>query len=160
MSERERLLDLGARVRPLMDRLLVKRFEFEHKLGLFVAGVTLDKGLVIAAGPGRRQRRKVRFDKAAGHLSTQGALFFEDGEELAKPRHPMRLKVGDIVEFSPRGQVPWVFENEELVWVWAKSCYGTTNDSKAEALLWQQSAGYDRKGNFLSGAENWQTDRL
>lgn len=148
------LLALGTKVHPLRDRLLVKKLEYQHPL-LYVAGVDLTKGLVIAAGPGRRQRRKVRFDKAMGHLSTAGALYFEDGDETGK-MHPMRVKVGDYVEFSPRGSIEWDFEGELLLWVWEKSCYGTTNDSQSEAMLWQQPAGYDRHGNFLSGSENWQ----
>ena len=29
------------------------------------------------------------------------------------------------------------------------------DESLNECLMWQQSAGYDRKGNFMSGAEDW-----
>ena len=141
-------------VRPLSDRLLIKRLEYKHET-LEVVGGTLQKGIVIAAGPGRRERRKVRFDKKMGGMSTDGALYFEDGEETGRT-YPMPVKVGDVVEFSPRGQIEWEFEGETYVWVWVKACYGTTDDSQSEALLWQQSAGFDRKGNFLSGAEQWQ----
>jgi co-chaperonin GroES (HSP10) len=136
-------------VRPLRDRLLIKRFEYQHPV-LWTTGISLQKGLVVATGPGRRQRRKVRFDLMQGHLNTERSLYFEDGDETGKTR-PMRVKVGDIVEFSPRNQIEWDFEGEELVWVWEQACYGTTNDSKHEALLWQQSAGYDRHGNWLGG---------
>lgn len=150
----KKLAAIASQVRPLRDRLLVSRIEYKHPT-LYVAGVTLQKGVVVAAGPGRRIRRKVRFDKAAGHMSSQGAIFFEDGEETGKVR-PMRVKVGDIVEFSFRGQVEWDFNGIPLIWIGEQSCYYTTNDSQSEALLWQESAGYDRHGNFLSGAEEWQ----
>lgn len=141
------LMAISKRVRPLRDRVLIQRITYQHPT-LAIVGVTLQKGIVVAVGYGRRIRRKVRFDKAEGHLSTQGSLYFEDGEETGKLR-PMRVKVGDTVEFSPRNQIEWNFEGEDLVWIWEQSIYGTTNDSQSEALLWQQSAGYDRHGNWL-----------
>lgn len=141
---------LAARnVKPLRDRVLVKRFEFEHPQ-LIVVGVQLQKGLVVATGPGRRIRRLVRFDKDIGHMNTARSLYFEDGDETGKVR-PMRVHVGDIVEFSPRNQIEWEYGGETYVWVWEQAIYGTTNDSRHEALLWQQSAGHDRHGNFMPG---------
>ena len=136
-------------VRPLRDRLLVKKFEYQHPV-LWTTGIELQKGVVVAAGPGRRIRRKVRFDKDIGHMSTSRSLYFEDGDETGKTR-PIGFKVGDVVEFSPRNVVEWDFEGEELLWVWEQGCYGTSTDSKSSALLWQQSAGYDRHGNWLGG---------
>jgi hypothetical protein len=65
----------------------------------------------------------------------------------------MPVKAGEVVEFSPRNQIEWEYEGQKLVWIKAGAIYGTTNDSKAEALLWQQSAGTDRHGNFLGGNE-------
>jgi co-chaperonin GroES (HSP10) len=140
-------------VKPLRDRLLVKRFEYKNPY-IAVVGVELQKGVVIATGYGRRVRRKVRFDNKMGGLSSAGAMYFEDGEETGKVL-PMKVKVGDVVEFSPRNQIEWEFEGERLVWVWQNACYGTTNDSQSEALLWQQSAGHDRRGNFMSGADEY-----
>ena len=136
-------------IRPLTDRVLVKRLVYEHPT-LYVAGITLQKGVVMAVGPGKRQRRKVRFDKAIG--SVTGSIYFEDGNETGKV-YPMPIKVGDIVEFSPRNQIEWTYNGEDYVWIRAGACYGTTNDSPSEAMLWQQSAGHDRNGNFMSGAE-------
>jgi co-chaperonin GroES (HSP10) len=135
------------RVKPLGDRVLVKRMDYVHPT-LAVVGVTLQKGLVVAVGPGRRRKRKVRFDNQMGHMNTSSSLYFEDGDETGEIR-PMRVKVGDYVEFSPRNQIEWEFEGEKYVWIKEQACYGTTNDSKAEALLWQQPAGYDRNGNYL-----------
>lgn len=146
--------------RVLRDRLLIKRFDYQHPV-LAVVGVTLEKGVVVAAGYGRRKRRMVRFDKAMGHMSSQGALYFEDGEETGVIV-PMEFKVGDVVEFSPRNQTPIpynVYWEDNLIMVKAGACYGIDpTESRSAALLWQQSAGYDRKGNFLSGAEDWMKD--
>jgi co-chaperonin GroES (HSP10) len=134
-----------------MDRVLVQRLEYENPL-LAVVGITLQKGIVIAVGPGKRQRKKVRFDLLEGHLSTSRSLFFEDGAETGRV-YPILIKVGDVVEFSPRNQIEWDFAGEKLVWIWQKAIYGTTNDSRHEALLWQESAGTDRSGNYLSGRD-------
>jgi co-chaperonin GroES (HSP10) len=147
-------------IRPLRDRIIVKRFEYENPL-IAVVGVKLEKGVVVAAGLGRPQRRKVRFDQKAGHMSTQRALYFEDGAYTGKTV-PMQVKVGDVVEFSPRNYTEVDFDKlgfpgaGKLLVVWEKACYGTTSDSKYEAMLWQQSAGYDKKGDFMGGAEEWQ----
>lgn len=159
----KKLASLARSIRPLTDRVLIQRFEYEHPT-LAVVGVKLEKGLVLAVGPGKPRRRLVRFDKAMGHLNTDGALYFEDGAYLNAPPHPMPVKPGDVVEFSPRGQTEWHpdtcgldYEGPPLVWIRAGSIYGIDpHESKAFALLWQQSAGYDRHGNFLSGAEEWQ----
>ena len=93
-------------------------------------------------------RRKTRFDGMPGRPPT----YFEDGAETGKIR-PMRVKVGDVVEFSPRNQFEFEFEGEKYAMIWEQSIYGTTNDSRSQALLWQQSAGYDKNGNFLPGTE-------
>ncbi len=142
------------KLRPLRDRVLIKRLEYKHPV-LAVVGVTLQKGVVIAVGPGRRERRKVRFEKMPG--MSAGAMYFEDGEETGRV-HPMKVKVGDVVEFSPRNQFEFDFEGERYSMIWQNAIYGTTNDSRHQAMLWQQSAGYDRNGNFMSGAENWQAN--
>lgn len=151
MTLNEKLTRVSQTVRPLRDRVLVQRLEYEHPV-LAVVGVTLQKGVVIATGYGRRVRKKIRFDLLEGHLSTSKALYFEDGEETGAIK-PMRVRPGDVVEFSPRNQIEWEHEGEKLVWIWEQSIYGTSNDSKSEALLWQQSAGHDRAGNFLSGVD-------
>jgi hypothetical protein len=43
-----------------------------------------------------------------------------------------------------------------LVFVWQAIIYSIDPDeSLEECLLWQQSAGYDKAGNYMSGAEDW-----
>lgn len=152
MTLNGKLTKVSQTVRPLQDYVLVQRLEYEHPI-LAVIGVTLQKGIVVAVGPGKRKRRRVRFDLLEGHMSTQRSLYFEDGPELSGKLHCMPVKAGEVVEFSPRNQIEWEYEGEKLVWIKAGAIYGTTNDSKAEALLWQQSAGTDRHGNFLGGNE-------
>jgi co-chaperonin GroES (HSP10) len=144
----EKLTKISQTVRPLLDRVLIQRLEYAHPI-LAVTGITLQKGLVVAVGPGKRKKKKVRFDLLEGHLSTNRALYFEDGNEIGGI-HPMPCKVGDVVEFSPRNQIEDEIFGEKLVWIRAGSIYGTTNDSRSEALLWQQSAGTDRDGSYLA----------
>ena len=151
MKLSKNLKKVSQTVRPLSDRVLVQRLEYAHPT-LAVTGIRLQKGVVLAVGPGKRQRKKVRFDLLEGHFSTSRSLFFEDGPETGRV-HPIHVRVGDVVEFSPRNQVEWEYEGEKLVWIWHKAIYGTTNDSQSEALLWQAPAGTDRHGNFLPGTE-------
>ena len=154
----ERLASLAEKIRPLRDNVCVKRFEYEHPT-LYVAGVRLNKGVVVAVGPGRRIRRKTRFDLMADGVNTTRSLWFEDGEETGQVR-PMRVKVGDVVEFShtvgSRTGKAFELDGEELLMMGEQSIIGKTNDSRAEALLWSQSAGFDRHGRFMSGTESWQ----
>jgi hypothetical protein len=145
--EYARAFEIGSRLRVLRDRVIVKRFDYQHPF-LAVVGVVLQKGVVVAAGYGRRVRRKVKFEQ--GNLGR--AIWFEDGDETGKIL-PMKLKVGDVVEFSPRNQFEFRLEGEDLISVWQNACYCKTDASKSNALLWQQSAGHDRHGNFMSGKE-------
>lgn len=136
-------------LRVLRDRVIVRRFEYQHPL-LAVVGVVLQKGEVVAVGYGRRQRRKTAFTGMPGRT-----IFFEDGEETGKIL-PMKVSVGDVVEFSPREQVEFTFNGEQLIAINQNSIYGVDpSGSKHKALLFQQSAGFDREGNFLSGKESW-----
>lgn len=136
-------------IRPLRDRICVKMIEYKHPI-LAVVGVTLNKGVVIAVGPGRKIRRKQRFDAAQGMMGR--SLWFEDGEETGKIGK-MHVKPGDFIEFSPRQSVPFTLDGEDYVMIKQGAVYGITNDSQSQAMLWQQSAGYDRQGNFMSGKE-------
>ncbi len=147
----EKLAALAEKIHPVHDRVLVKRFDYQHPV-LAVVGIVLQKGVVVAVGPGKPRRRKLPFKHGTDSGRT---LWFEDGDETGG-RHPMVVKPGDVVEFSPRGQVETEIDGELFVMIRLGSIYGITNDSKHEAMLWQQSAGYDRHGNFLSGKENWE----
>jgi co-chaperonin GroES (HSP10) len=133
----------------LRDRVAIRRMEYKNQY-IAVVGVVLQKGEVVAIGPGRRERRKTKFCGMPGHPP----IWFEDGAETGIVT-PMKVKVGDYVEFSPREQFEFPFNGEKLVMVWQNSIYYISDDSPSNALLFQKSAGFDRQGNFLSGKEEF-----
>jgi hypothetical protein len=162
----------------LRDRVLVKPLSYVHPI-LETPGVEIQKGVVIAVGYGRRQRRKVAFKqgltdgppilgpdgktvmKFAKSRMTEREIFFEDGAETGHII-PMQVKPGDVVEFSFRNLEIIDFDRVgfpgigPLVFIWQRAIYSIDPDeSLNECLLFQQSAGFDRNGNFMSGAEDW-----
>ena len=171
------LEEVGEHVRVLRDRVLVKVLPYVHPT-LETPGIEINKGVVIAVGYGRRQRRKTPFrqamDDGAPVLGPGGkamkftksklsdrTLWFEDGDETGAII-PMQVKPGDVVEFSFRNITLVDFDQigfpgiGHLAFVWQKAIYSVDPDeSLNECLMWQQSAGYDRKGNFMSGSEDW-----
>jgi hypothetical protein len=176
------LEDVAAKTRVLRDRVLVKPLPYVHPV-LATPGVEIQKGVVIGVGYGRRQRRKVEFKQNIGEgppvIGPDGktvmkfgasklsgkTLYFEDGEETGLII-PMQVKPGDVVEFGFRNTTIVDFDRlgfkdiGNLVFVWQKAIYSIDTDEDlgrmcSEALLWQQSAGYDRNGNWMSGAEDW-----
>jgi co-chaperonin GroES (HSP10) len=104
---------------------------------LFVAGIELHKGVVVAAGPGRRMRRRVPYRLQEG--KNADAVWVEDGPETGKIR-PMRVKVGDVVEYSFRNAKKFVYAAEELVMVPEQSIYGKTDDSRSHGVLEHKSS--------------------
>jgi co-chaperonin GroES (HSP10) len=172
------LEDVAAHTRVLRDRVLVKPLPYVHPT-LATPGIEIQKGVVVAVGYGRRQRRKVAFkqqvDGGEPVLGPDGktvmkfgksqltgkTLYFEDGDETGKII-PMQVKPGDVVEFSFRNITLVDFDRVgfngigTLAFVWQKAIYSVDPDeSLNDCLLWQQSAGYDRNGNWMSGAEDW-----
>jgi hypothetical protein len=173
----EELEEVALNTRVLRDRVLVKVLPYIHPT-LLTPGIEIHKGVVIAVGYGRRQRRKTPFrqamDDGAPVLGPNGevmkfaksklsdrTLWFEDGDETGLII-PMTVRPGDVVEFSFRNITIVDFDRVgfpgigELAFVWQKAIYSVDPDeSLNECLMWQQSAGYDRKGNFMSGSEDW-----
>lgn len=152
------LEEVSARVHVLRDRVLVKVLPYTHPV-LVLPTVQMHKGVVVAVGYGRRVRRKVDFNQTMAQTGRK--LRFEDGPETGVIR-PMQVKPGDVVEFSFRNGEVINFDRlgfwdvGELLMTWQESIYSIDpEESLSAAQLWQQSAGYDRNGNFLSGAENW-----
>lgn len=167
--------------RVLRDRVLVKVLPYVHPV-LATPGMQIQKGIVIGVGYGRRERRKVEFRNSMGDqvilgpngqpakfaqtASSNRSIWFEDGAETGRIL-PMQVKPGDVVEFSFRNitvvdfdRIPQFYGVGELAFIWQKAVYYIDPDPDlervcAEALLWQQSAGYDRNGNWMSGAEDW-----
>ena len=173
------LEEVATRVRVLRDRVLVKPLPYVHPI-LATPGLTIHKGVVVAVGYGRRQRRKVAFKqgmtdgppiigpdgktvmKFAKSRMTERAIMFEDGPETGAII-PMQVAPGDVVEFGFRNieaidmdRVLPDLNLGELWMIWQKAIYSVDPDeSLNECLLWQQSAGYDRHGNYMSGSEDW-----
>lgn len=154
------LEEVAQRVRVLRDRVLIRPVAYEHPV-LATVGVDVQKGVVIGVGYGRRQRRKTRFDQKIDGMGTGRSMYFEDGEETGLIL-PMRVKKGDVVEFSPRNYTIVDFDRVgfqgigDLIFVWQNAIMTIdTEESLHESLLWQQSAGYDRHGNYMSGSEDW-----
>jgi hypothetical protein len=172
------LENVAKNTRVLQDRVLVKPLPYIHPT-LATPGVEIQKGVVIAVGYGRRQRKKVEFkqtiDGGAPIVAPDGktvmkfgkskltnkTLYFEDGDETGLII-PMTVKPGDVVEFSFRNIEIIDFDRVgfpgigPLAFIWQKAIYSIDpEESLNECLLWQQSAGYDRNGNWMSGAEDW-----
>lgn len=152
------LEDVGQRTRILRDRVLVKPLPYVHPV-LLTPGIDIQKGVVIGVGYGRRQRRLVGFKQMEGQLGR--TLYFEDGAETGKIR-PMQVFPGDVVEFSFRNIEFVDFDRlgfdgiGHLAFIWQSAIYSIDPDeSLSDALLWQQSAGHDRFGNWMSGKEDW-----
>lgn len=172
------LENVAKNITVLRDRLLVKILPYVHPV-LATPGVEVNKGVVIAVGYGRRQRRLVEFKQALGGgppvLGPDGktpmkfapsrlnsrTLYFEDGDETGRII-PLQVKPGDVIEFGPRNITLVDFDRVgfpgigHLAFVWQAAVYSIDPDeSLSECLLWQTSAGHDRQGNFMSGAESW-----
>lgn len=180
----EQMIECAARLRIFRDRILVKPVPYIHPV-LATPGVETCKGIVISTGYGRRQRRKVEFrsemsdgppiigpnGKPMTFTKTRSmgkTLYFEDGPETGKIL-PMQVKPGDVIEFGFRNIEIVDFDRiaefynlqlGKLMFVWQEAVYSIDPAEDMEqlcsqALLWQQSAGHDRHGHFMSGAEDW-----
>jgi hypothetical protein len=171
------LEEVGRQVRVLRDRLLVKPLPYVHPT-LLTPGIEICKGVVISVGYGRRQRRKTPFkqamDDGAPVLGPGGkvmkfaksrlsdrTLWFEDGAETGAII-PMDITPGAVIEYGFRNLTPVDFDRVgfpgigDLVFVWRKAVYSIDPDeSLQDCLLWQQSAGHDRNGQYMSGSEDW-----
>ncbi len=154
------LEEVSRNVKVLRDRVLVKVLPYVHPV-LATPTITVQKGVVIGVGYGRRVRKKVAFQQNMPGKNSGKTLYFEDGDETGVIL-PMQVKVGDVIEFSFRNLTPIDFDRlgyegiGELVFVWQNAIYSIDPDeSLNECLMWQQSAGHDREGRFMSGSEDW-----
>lgn len=135
-------------MRPLRDRVLVRPIEYQHST-LFVAGIELRKGEVVAIGPGRRLKRMIPWripcdaPQVPGQSVTPGQTFYvEDGPETGKIA-PIPVKVGEVVEYGFRDCFPVFWEGEKLLMIWAKNIYGTSDARTDSGLLEPTSAPID-----------------
>lgn len=170
---------LSTRLRILSNRVLVKILPYTHPV-LLTPGIEIQKGVVLAVGEGWRKKKLVEFRTSLNTPTIRGpngkeakfasttqdrTQYFEDGPETGAVL-PMQVKPGDVVEFGFRNvdivdfdRIPEFYSDQlgTLVFVRQKAIYSIDPDeSLTDCFMWQQSAGFDQKGNFMSGAESWQ----
>lgn len=144
----EKVRATAQRLRPLSDRVIVRPLSFKHPT-LFVAGIELRKGIVVAVGAGRRIRRKIPWriptdaPHSPGESINPGQTFMvEDGYETGKIK-PMSVKPGDVVEYGFRDVSAVTIDGEEFVIVRERNIYGTTDARTDRGLLEPASAAID-----------------
>ena len=121
--------------------------EYRHAF-LEVVGIKLSKGTVVAVGPGRRLRRRVRY------AGLGGDTHFEDGPETGKVR-PVHIKIGQCVEYAlserRKGGTTFRHKGETLIMIPEQSIIAIDNDAdRSDAILEQRPAGYDKSGNYVA----------
>lgn len=136
------------KIRLLRDRVLVRPLTYEHPT-LYVAGIELRKGEVIAVGPGRRVKRKIPWKIPSdspyvrGQTVNPGQTFLvEDGPETGEIR-PVCVKPGDFIEYGFRDCFEFYDEGQKFLIIKAQNIYGTTNGDRSEGLLEPKSAEID-----------------
>lgn len=147
MSLPPELAAIATKIRPLRDLVIIKPIEYAHPT-LYVAGIELRKGIVVAVGPGRRVKRKIPWTipseaYAEGKVVNPGKTFFvEDGAETGKIR-PMSVKAGDVVEYGFRDVFAFELDGVKLIRVKEDNIYGTTDARTDSGLLEPCSAAID-----------------
>lgn len=133
------------RLRPLTDRVIIRPLEYKHSF-LYVAGIELRKGVVVAVGPGRRMRRLIpwKLPIDAPHLEGKSVnasqtVMLEDGSETGKVR-PLAVQVGDTVEYGFRDVFPIEFDGEKLLVIREQNIYGKTTADQSVGFLEAQSS--------------------
>ena len=125
------------KIKPLRDYICIKPFRYQHPV-LYVAGIELHRGEVVAVGPGRRVRRKVAYKRH--EQNSDSVQYFEDGPETGEVL-PVKVKVGDIVEYGFRDLREVDLGGEKYVMIKAKGIYGVSKDkSRHKAVLEARSA--------------------
>lgn len=119
------------KILPLRDWVCIRPLEYTHEF-LYVTGIMLRKGEVIAVGPGRRVRRRIGYRNNPDRVDE--VTYFDDGLETGAIR-PMRVKVGDFVEFGWRAGKEFPLGREKLIMVPEQSCYGITDSRADQGIL-------------------------
>lgn len=121
---------------------------YEHPT-LYVAGIELRKGEVLATGPGRRNKRRIPWrlptdaPYVPGGTVNPGQTFYvEDGEETGDVT-PVPVKPGDFIEYGFRDVFEFDYEGEKLLMIWAKNIYGRSDGDRANGFLEPKSAEID-----------------
>lgn len=127
------------RIVPLRDFVCIAPIEYQHSF-LYIAGILLRKGTVIAVGPGRRLRRKLPYRRNPDRVDE--VTWFEDGQETGSIR-PLRVKVGDVVEFGWRAGTEFILAGQKLLMIPEQSCYGLTTAAADSGIMEPSSMAVD-----------------
>lgn len=127
------------RIVPLRDFVCIAPIEYQHSF-LYIAGILLRKGTVIAVGPGRRLRRKLPYRRNPERVDE--VTWFEDGQETGSIR-PLRVKVGDVVEFGWRAGTEFTLAGQKLLMIPEQSCYGLTTAAADTGIMEPSSMAVD-----------------
>lgn len=121
-------------VRPLRDGVLWERIEYKHPF-LDLPAVKTNRGRVVAIGRGRALRRKLRIPIGPGQFHEA-----EVGSYTGRVR-PVGVKIGDSLEFSPRGQKELVVEGRSYVLSGEQSIIGYADESDSQGVMFPASVG-------------------
>jgi len=140
------LLALGAKVRPMRDKVAWVRDEYKNPFGLILPGEStkLHRGYVIAIGTGRRLRRKLPVPVAQGQVHMA-----EVGAETGRVR-PMTVQVGDFLEFSQYGQIEFELDGYTVILSGEDSVLGYS-DPDAQGVMFPAPAGFDDRNRTVVG---------
>lgn len=126
----------GSKIHPLRDMVAWIREEYEHPL-LDIPAIKTNRGTVVAVGPGRRIRRKVKCETGPNQYE-----YYEVGMETGGIR-PITVKPGDFLEFSPYGQYEHTIEGRTVVFSGEKSVLGYADRSDTQGVMFPTPAGFD-----------------
>lgn len=154
MLTEEQRAELRRRLKPLRDNVVWIRDEAKSTAGLFLPTVTLNRGEVLAVGPGRRVKRKRRIDNPDPMAAPGDAYFYtENGPETGKIR-PTGIKVGDRIEFSQYGQTEFEIDGLagiKLVLSGAQSVLGIAEGDATHAYMFPNPAGFNDSNRQVLG---------
>jgi co-chaperonin GroES (HSP10) len=126
---------LAAKIKPLRDNVAWFRYEYKHPT-LEIPELKTNRGVVLAVGPGRRQRRKLRVQTAPGHFEPM-----EVGVETGRVI-PTTVKPGDVLEFSPHGQREYTVDGVTIVISGEKSVLGYADKTDTQGVMFPTAAGW------------------
>lgn len=126
----------AAKVRPTGERILWFRQEYTHPF-LALPPIKTNRGWVLAVGPGKRIRRKVKVQVAPGQFHEAAV-----GAHTGKVR-PMTVKPGDFLEFSQYGQTEFEVDGIKFVLSAEDSVLGYGDENDTQGVLFPAPAGFD-----------------
>lgn len=131
------ILAAAAKVRPTGERVLWYRQEFKHPV-LELPAIKTNRGWVLAIGPGKRLRRRIKVQIAPNQFHEANI-----GADTGKVR-PMTVQPGDFLEFSRYGQTEFVQDGITFVLSAEDSVMGYAEENDQGAIF-SRPAGWDEE---------------